>query len=681
MDQSKLKELLQQITRDLILEAMRKIDSLEVPKNRRSLFYNVRNPENDKVYPPPYLIECAFEIGFKNKLPNDFFSKIGRDSAHFKRLEELGFKIVPKMYKNYIKKASKQDVTKTTVINNDAVKDFFGISVPNKDNEVTIKLKYHGDLDYKDVKIIRKQDTRVFIDRDIFNEEDLLFFSTEDNESFDLEIIKTRDERYANFNSKLKGNYLLANSLDFEVQFEKNQPLNQILYGPPGTGKTYSTITKALNILGLLEEKDFYTAEEYEEAQELFQNELGKRIEFVTMHQSFSYEDFVQGLKPLKSNGSGGVRFDYKNGVFKEICKRAEEYVTGDFSESDLSLSSRDLLKLSFFLSKYNGKKKEEKKANEFLKYDSDNEAFIGIGIKTNEKPNSIKNHRDKFDFMFNNREGYTARKGWKPRNHEGLLDNTDNWPYREIYDELNGKNFEEVSEIIKNLLESKSESKNMSNGNENFVIILDEINRANISRVFGELIALIESDKRDGKLSVTLPSGDSFTVPSNLFIIGTMNTADKSIALVDIALRRRFEFISLYPDMQLLRKVLKERGMNKNKVNHRVYLLDNINKIIRAKKSVDFEIGHAYFMSSENLLSIMNKQILPLLNEYFMYDLKKVKDILEKQQKDRQGKAISSLGISIDQDYWNDRGLLRIVELKMLSEKSQEPDQDLSEK
>ena len=96
------------------------------------------------------------------------------------------------------------------------------------------------------------------------------------------------------------------------------QPLNQILYGPPGTGKTYSTITKALDIIGV-EYKN------YEEAQELFQNELGKRIEFVTMHQSFSYEDFVQGLKPTPTEDGSGVVFKYKNGVFKEICERADE--------------------------------------------------------------------------------------------------------------------------------------------------------------------------------------------------------------------------------------------------------------------------------------------------------------------------------------------------------------------
>ena len=195
-------------------------------------------------------------------------------------------------------------------------------------------------------------------------------------------------------------------------------------------------------------------------------------------------------------------------------------------------------------------------------------------------------------------------------------------------------------------------------------MIILDEINRANISRVFGELIALIEKDKRDGKLTVTLPSGEPFTVPSNLYIIGTMNTADKSIALVDIALRRRFEFIPMYPQPELIESLKGE--ISDEEINQRIHILSNLNRIIRSQKSVDFEIGHSYFMNTDDgLTDILNKQILPLLSEYFMYDLKKVKSILEKTQKDREGNTIESLGLSLDDDEWSKRGLLRIKEIQ----------------
>ena len=202
-----------------------------------------------------------------------------------------------------------------------------------------------------------------------------------------------------------------------------------------------------------------------------------------------------------------------------------------------------------------------------------------------------------------------------------------------------------------------------MSNPNQNInhVIILDEINRANISRVFGELIALIEKDKRDGRLTATLPSGDPFSVPSNLFIIGTMNTADKSIALVDIALRRRFKFIPLYPNKDLLSDVLNENKFDKKEISRRVSLMTNLNKIIRAKKSVDFEIGHSYFMENDALINILNNQVLPLLNEYFMYDLRKVKEIIEQSQKDREGDSIPKLGIQLNQTLWKERGLLEV--------------------
>jgi 5-methylcytosine-specific restriction endonuclease McrBC GTP-binding regulatory subunit McrB len=136
-----------------------------------------------------------------------------------------------------------------------------------------------------------------------------------------------------------------------------------------------------------------------------------------------------------------------------------------------------------------------------------------------------------------------------------------------------------------------------------------NEINH-NISRVFGELITLIEEDKRYGgkiPMRVTLPSGDSFIVPSNLYIIGTMNTADKSIALLDIALRRRFEFVPKYPDYTIA-------GVHESET------LLLLNKAIQSRKGYDFTIGHAYFMGDDYTLeNTLNKKVIPLLLEYFM--------------------------------------------------------------
>ncbi len=131
--------------------------------------------------------------------------------------------------------------------------------------------------------------------------------------------------------------------------------------------------------------------------------------------------------------------------------------------------------------------------------------------------------------------------------------------------------------------------------------------------------------------LKCTLPSGEEFIVPSNLYIIGTMNTADKSIALLDIALRRRFEFEAMYPLYEIENPIIQE-----------VEILKKINNQIRKLKSHDFQIGHSYFMDKNfNLIDSMNKKIIPLLLEYFMNDGEKVKVILE------------SAGLEVEKDTW----------------------------
>lgn len=157
-----------------------------------------------------------------------------------------------------------------------------------------------------------------------------------------------------------------------------------------------------------------------------------------------------------------------------------------------------------------------------------------------------------------------------------------------------------------------------------NYVIIIDEINRANISKVFGELITLIEDDKRWGELNetcVTLQSGDVFAVPNNLYIIGTMNSADKSISLIDAALRRRFSFIEQLPNASLveeplMRKVLQELNL----------------KLVDELESTDLLVGHSYFMnrSKNDLCDVLNNNIIPLLYEYFYDNKKKVASILQ---------------------------------------------------
>ena len=180
-----------------------------------------------------------------------------------------------------------------------------------------------------------------------------------------------------------------------------------------------------------------------------------------------------------------------------------------------------------------------------------------------------------------------------------------------------------DVEEFIK-YCNNQKELDNDFNVANKVVLIIDEINRANISRVFGELITLIEDDKRIGgkhQLILSLPNGIKFGVPGNLVIIGTMNTADKSIALLDIALRRRFEFNALNPNENLVINEYKETFKKLN------------NSIEKLKSSTDFAIGHSYFMKKENedfsIVKVMNKKVIPLLYEYFMGDRDEIETIL----------------------------------------------------
>jgi hypothetical protein len=656
MTNKEIREYLEKIHSNNILNAFILLDNDKERADGLIRKYVINYNYNN--YSPPEVIRLAYKDATGNNLPENIFINIGENSEHFKFIRNLGFEIILKqiMYKYYLKKASNQDITRTTVINTESVKSFFGLNLTNRDEEETIKIKYLNTNLIDDKVVIRKkQDYRIYLNKEDISENDILLFKNEDSNIITLEVIKTYDAQYTTLNHILKNNYLLSNNLESETSnifsdlaaeyiTKTNQmPLNQILYGPPGTGKTYSTITKALNIIGLLEEKDSYSKAEYEKAQELFQNELGNRIEFVTMHQSFSYEDFVQGLKPNKSEGGNGITFDYKNGVFKEISKRA------------------DLLRLEFKSDSIKGRIDFEVVYNySFKSLFEDNEP---VTIDRGKTKFTIHEFSDK-TLWFETSNGTThPRYTLAKKTLKKIYDS-------QINDIIKSGNKGYFDAALEFLLDNEKKIKektgiNAQNQNINHVIILDEINRANISRVFGELIALIEKDKRDGKLTASLPSGERFSVPSNLYIIGTMNTADKSIALVDIALRRRFKFIPLYPNIDLLISVLKDYNFNDN----RVQILTNLNKIIRAKKSVDFEIGHSYFMENDTLINILNHQVLPLLNEYFMYDLKKVKEIIEQQQNDREGNKIPKLGIRLNQTIWREKGLLEVESIDALFE------------
>lgn len=390
----------------------------------------------------------------------------------------------------------------------------------------------------------------------------------------------------------------MVDVLDKDDIYAASIALNQILYGPPGTGKTYNTINKALAIVdpdSLLRD---LTRSEMKSKFDQFVS-YGQ-IVFTTFHQSFSYEDFVEGLRAESENGQ--LSYNIESGIFKQICERASEGITeiDDPFDEALAVFTDILASHDGFLTLKTTTGKE-----------FDVEYGGGKTILVYPKSNkSLKN-------------GYTAnltlvRQLYKTGSKQGIY----NPPY------VDG-----VLRYLKSNCGLKDyRSHSMSSLAKPFVLIIDEINRGNISNIFGELITLIEPSKRAGgaeALPVKLPySKESFSVPSNLYIIGTMNTADKSLAQVDIALRRRFEFIEMMPKDELLSDVFVE-GIDIAK------LLKTINQRIELLYDREHTIGHSFFLplrnepTIERLERIFGLEILPLLEEYFFEDWERVGQVL----------------------------------------------------
>lgn len=392
-----------------------------------------------------------------------------------------------------------------------------------------------------------------------------------------------------------------------------NFPLNTIFYGPPGTGKTYQTIQRAAEIV------ENRTISEYKEAMDIFNQKLHDQIEFITFHQNYSYEDFIQGLRPETDNKSS-LMFDKKDGVFKRISDKAlENLKLSQKAPEELSNEAKFDKALEEFSDKILENSDTFKINETAFIFEVEQDAFRYKGENWTNHTNGLRmKFSDLKEFYRNN---VHSRKDVKALTNISGLANQHATYYFLVY-----------SEILKFLPKKAAELERVKP--RNFVIIIDEINRANISRVFGELITLIEPDKRshgETPLEAKLPSGDPFSVPSNLYIIGTMNTADKSIALLDIALRRRFEFESMYPKYEIEGQEIFD-----------VDILQKINEQIIKTKGHDFQIGHSYFMGgNKDLLQRMNKKVIPLLLEYYMNDKKEVEKIL------------TSAGLKIVENSW----------------------------
>lgn len=452
-----------------------------------------------------------------------------------------------------------------------------------------------------------------------------------------------------------------------EEDLTNDFPLNQILYGPPGTGKTFHTINKSVSIAdGIREEKLSLYYDSRGALKDRFDELIiddwdnpNGQIAFVTFHQSMSYEDFVEGIKPMV-NDKDEVFYDVEPGIFKRVANIAQNNWLDAQKGSKQNLSFEEAF----------NKLKEEWEENQDMRFSMKREGkeftifnFSKASIRFKKATGSTSHTlsiNTLRDYFYNKKD---VRKYGVGIYYPGILDKL--------------RSFQPAETVEKEV--------------RSYVLIIDEINRGNISQIFGELITLIEDDKRLGakeEISVTLPySKERLVIPPNLFIVGTMNTADRSVETLDTALRRRFVFEEKEPQPELLQPAqmlwrfwwdyesknwndkdyisvekpfyeligfpseldnekdkenywgpMKAEGISQAQVSSlaglnykgiNLYkLLHAINKRIEKLLGKDYKIGHAYFinvLSIDQLKKAFQFKILPLLQEYFFGDYGRV--------------------------------------------------------
>ena len=442
-----------------------------------------------------------------------------------------------------------------------------------------------------------------------------------------------------------KGSESISVSDDEITNIETNNlmSLNQILYGPPGTGKTFHSINQAVAIIEN-EKVENIALEQRKSVKKRFDDYLSNgQIVFCTFHQSLGYEDFIEGIKPIESaSEEGQISYGVEDGIFKKLCTEAafsfvkKRSNTATAAALDFS-TAYDLFVDAVNESLAKGVKTEiPTRSGGNVRIDSvsgNNNLYITHPDGTT-KYTVSKRRLSKIALVFpdlnavtNINAQFRAEIGgsntsayWAVLNaiRQQVLGNTKHGTHEDISEREYA--YDDKKEIIKSL---KAEDYQIDQPKK-FVLIIDEINRGNVSQIFGELITLIEEDKRLGKdeaLKAVLPySKENFGVPPNLYIIGTMNTADRSVEALDTALRRRFSFVPKMPEEAQLGTTTE--GLNLGKI------LLTINTRLRVLKDHDHTIGHAWLWSVSNLEELQTtfgNKILPLLQEYFYNDYEKL--------------------------------------------------------
>ena len=502
-----------------------------------------------------------------------------------------------------------------------------------------------------------------------------------------MELLYHKDLGIAPLKRKYGKNSVEDDGGDEET--EAPLPLNQILYGPPGTGKTYSTIERALDIVdpALMAQTEGHKEARIQRKARYDELVEAKRIGFTTFHQSFSYEDFVEGLK-ASTDEDGQVKYEVEDGIFKQMASAAAASLgTGGkvTTKEHLDLKNRSIWKMSLgnTLGPEAGVYEECIEKNIILLGYGQDTDLTGVASREEVRQQLAMNSPEITDtdypvkachFFVNSMKvgdlvvisdgNYKFRAIGEITGDYEFIAADDDWdgfyqqsrPVRWIrtfspslsHDQVMNKIFSQQTiyrlkptvidhNRLSSLLDEDAQEENAV-GAKPYVLIIDEINRGNIARIFGELITLVEDSKRQGKseaLKARLPySKEMFTIPQNLFLIGTMNTADRSLAQIDIALRRRFVFEELMPDPTILNKIRSVDGIQIDT------LLSAMNQRIEALYDREHTIGHTFFLSLKDdpslaeLERIFTGRILPLLEEYFFEDWEKIRLVLNDHRK-----------------------------------------------
>ena len=399
--------------------------------------------------------------------------------------------------------------------------------------------------------------------------------------------------------------------IDFAVNtLESDYPLNMILHGPSGTGKTYQSI---LYSVAIVENRSMEELQK-ESYSDVYERYLRYResglIEFVTFHQSYDYEDFIEGIRPVV-NGKNQVEYEIHSGIFKEFCTNEPEVIIEKPSlreDANIWKVQESCIKDKYLLMEKNQKSINRIKSGDIILVSNGERTITAIGILEKRTIKWLaKNFQ--YDIVLMNKNRLLA-------NYSICKTNLS------------------IAKIDLILLDV------IKNASNNRVFIIDEINRGNISKIFGELITLIESNRRLGEKeesTVKLAySGKPFGIPNNIYLIGTMNTCDYSLSLLDAALRRRFAFIEVKPEYELLMNVNID-GICIGKI------LKTINERIHVLYDDEHLIGHSYFMqlidnpSFELLAQIFEQNVFPLLQEYFYQDYERLRLVLGDNHKKKE--------------------------------------------